>query len=83
MTVREKALERLINAESAKISFEFICKYRAILNDLNEKITTEEDTVRNRINESDIKKYSEISAKLHKLININNIAFLDTEYFDL
>jgi hypothetical protein len=83
MTIRERALERLIGVESVKIRFELIHKYRAMLNELNKRITTEEDTVRKHISESDIKEYNEIATKLHKLINTNDIAFLDAEYFNL
>jgi len=78
LTVREKALERLIMNEAMKIQSELIHEYTLQLNKLNDGIS--KNTSSNYVKESDIKDYHEIATKLHALVNTNCFAFLDSDY---
>ncbi|MDD5064967.1 MAG: hypothetical protein PHQ35_09470 [Phycisphaerae bacterium] len=83
MTVREKALERLIMKESWEIICEKKKSYTETLNHLNECITSEGCGVINSISESKVNEYAKISQKL-LLLNKKGIdVLMNMDCFEL
>ncbi len=83
MTVREKALERLITKESYEIICEKEKLYIETLNHLNECITSEGRGVINSISESKVNEYAKISRKLLLLSEKGIDELMNMECFEL